>query len=138
MSLEVGSIVSGKITGITDFGAFVELGDGQTGLVHISEVADKFVRDISKFYKVGDSVKVKVIKLGNDKIRLSIKDAVDKNDKSAGPKYNAPFVFRGLNKKEDPKTFEDMLNRFKQSSEEKMSDIKKNLEHKRGSYSKRR
>ncbi|NLM53825.1 MAG: S1 RNA-binding domain-containing protein, partial [Firmicutes bacterium] len=51
MSIDVGSIVEGKVTGITNFGAFVELSNGQTGLVHISEVADAYVKDIKDYLK---------------------------------------------------------------------------------------
>ncbi len=74
MSIEVGSKLQGKVTGITNFGAFVELGEGKTGLVHISEVADKYVKDINDFLSVGDEVTVKVINVQKDgKIGLSIK-----------------------------------------------------------------
>ena len=73
MSLEVGHIVEGKVTGITNFGAFVELGDGKTGLVHISEVADAYVEDIRDFLKEQEVVKVKVINIRDGKIGLSIR-----------------------------------------------------------------
>lgn len=74
MSIEVGSKLQGKVTGITNFGAFVELPDGATGLVHISEVADNYVKDINDHLKVGDQVEVKVINMEKDgKIGLSIK-----------------------------------------------------------------
>jgi S1 RNA binding domain protein len=63
MSLEIGQIVEGKVTGITNFGAFIELPGGQTGLVHISEVADKYVKNVNDFLKQGDLVKVKVLAL---------------------------------------------------------------------------
>ena len=46
MQLEVGQLVEGKITGITNFGVFVEFGEGKTGMVHISEVAQTYVSDI--------------------------------------------------------------------------------------------
>ncbi|HOL78480.1 MAG TPA: S1 RNA-binding domain-containing protein, partial [Clostridiales bacterium] len=59
MQLQVGDIVEGKVTGITNFGAFIELPDGQTGLVHISEVAAEYVKDINQFLKQNDLVKVK-------------------------------------------------------------------------------
>ncbi|MFP7226505.1 S1 RNA-binding domain-containing protein, partial [Priestia filamentosa] len=58
MSIEVGSKVRGKVTGITNFGAFVELSGGQTGLVHISEVADSYVKDINDHLKVGQEIEV--------------------------------------------------------------------------------
>ena len=73
MSIEVGSKLQGKVTGITKFGAFVELPEGTTGLVHISEVADNYVKDINEHLKVGDQVEVKVINVEKDgKIGLSI------------------------------------------------------------------
>lgn len=79
MSIEVGSKVSGKISGITNFGAFVDLGDKKTGLVHISEVSDGFVKDIHDVLTVGDTVTVKVLSVGDDgKISLSIRKAQDK------------------------------------------------------------
>lgn len=77
MQLEVGKIYTGKVTGITKFGAFVELEKGTTGMVHISEVANSFVNDINEHLKDGQEVKVKVMSLGdNGKIALSIKKAL--------------------------------------------------------------
>ena len=79
MSIEVGAKLSGKVSGITDFGAFVDLGDKKTGLVHISEVSNTFVKDIHEVLSVGDEVTVKVLSVSDDgKIGLSIKKAVDK------------------------------------------------------------
>ena len=76
MQLEVGSILEGKVTGITKFGAFVELPDKVTGMVHISEVAATFVKEIRDFVTEGQTVKVKVLSIGEDgKISLSIKKA---------------------------------------------------------------
>ena len=76
MSLSVGSIVEGKVTGITNFGAFVELPEGKTGMVHISEVASVYVKEIKDFVTVGQTVKVKILTIGEDgKISLSIKRA---------------------------------------------------------------
>ncbi|RKJ00605.1 S1 RNA-binding domain-containing protein, partial [Butyricicoccus sp. 1XD8-22] len=66
MSIEVGSKVQGKVTGITHFGAFVELPGGSTGLVHISEVADNYVKDINEHLKVGEEVLVKVLNVEKD------------------------------------------------------------------------
>lgn len=79
MSIEVGNKLQGKVTGITNFGAFVELEGGKTGLVHISEVADNYVKDINDILTVGDEVTVKVMNIGDDgKIGLSIRKAVDR------------------------------------------------------------
>ncbi|WP_225048713.1 S1 domain-containing RNA-binding protein [Lacticaseibacillus kribbianus] len=77
MAVEVGAKVSGKVTGITNFGAFVDLGEGKTGLVHISEVSDAYVKDIHDVLTVGDTVTVKVMSIKDGKIGLSIRKAVD-------------------------------------------------------------
>ncbi|UQS87045.1 S1 domain-containing RNA-binding protein [Nicoliella spurrieriana] len=80
MAIEVGAKIPGKVSGITNFGAFVDLGDHKTGLVHISEVSDGFVKDIHDVLKVGDQVNVKVLKIGDDgKIALSMKQANDEH-----------------------------------------------------------
>lgn len=79
MAIEVGSKLEGKVTGITHFGAFVELPEGGTGLVHISEIADNYVKDVNDHLKLEDKVLVKVINVDKDgKIGLSIKQTVDK------------------------------------------------------------
>ena len=77
MDLEVGKVVEGKVSGITGFGAFVDLGGGKSGLVHISEVSKNYVKDINDHLKIGDNVKVKVMNIEpNGKIGLSIKKAL--------------------------------------------------------------
>ena len=63
MSLEVGSIVEGVVSGITNFGAFISLPENKVGLVHISEVADVYVNDVKDFLKEQDKVKVKVLSI---------------------------------------------------------------------------
>ena len=78
MQLQVGMVTEGKVTGITKFGAFVALPDGKSGLVHISEIANTFVNDVHDYVQDGQTVKVKVIGIGDDgKINLSIKKAED-------------------------------------------------------------
>lgn len=77
MSVAVGAKVSGKVTGITNFGAFVDIGDGQTGLVHISEISDQFIKDIHDVLSVGDEVTVKVMTIKDGKMGLSIRKATD-------------------------------------------------------------
>jgi S1 RNA binding domain protein len=117
MSIEVGSIIEGKVTGITKFGAFVELPSGDTGLVHISEVANTYVKDISSFLKPDDTVKVKVIKVGDDgKIGLSIKQLEETTER-------IEQVSR--------MSFEDQMNKFLRESNERLQDLK-NREAKRG------
>ncbi|CFJ39579.1 MULTISPECIES: S1 RNA-binding domain-containing protein [Brevibacillus] len=120
MGVEIGSKLEGKVTGITKFGAFVELPGGATGLVHISEIADTFVKDIHQFLKVGDVVTVKVLSLREGKIGLSIKKAKEQERPPRSPR-------------ERGEGFEDKLNRFLKESEERQSTRKKNAE-KRGRH----
>ena len=61
MQLEVGSILEGRVTGITKFGAFIELPGGKTGMVHISEVASSYVKEITDYLSMNQMVKVKII-----------------------------------------------------------------------------
>ena len=120
MPVEVGQIVEGKITGITRFGAFVEISEGVTGLVHISEVADSFVKDVNDFLKENDIVKVKVISISADgKISLSIRKTKESS--------------HNRKPRENDLSFEDKLAKFLKDSEEKLLDIKRNHESKRGS-----
>lgn len=85
MQLAIGDILEGKVTGITKFGAFVELGEGKTGMVHISEVSTDYVEDISQYLKKDQVVKVKVINITDEgKISLSIKKAMPARSAGAG------------------------------------------------------
>ncbi|MCG7332021.1 S1 domain-containing RNA-binding protein [Salinicoccus roseus] len=126
MSVEVGSIVKGKVTGIKNFGAFVQLPGGKTGLVHISEVADQYVEDINDHLSVGEEVEVKVLTVGDDgKISLSIKKAKEPKPK---PKPR---------KDPSPEDFEKKLSSFLKDSEDRMSTIKRQTESRRGGRGKK-
>ncbi|MFC7394742.1 S1 domain-containing RNA-binding protein [Scopulibacillus cellulosilyticus] len=134
MSIEVGSKLQGKVSGITNFGAFVDLPGGKTGLVHISEVADRYVKDINEVLSVGDEVTVKVLQVESDgKIGLSIRKAVDKPKPKPRPKGGQ----RGkrFNKEQ---TFEDKMLRFLKDSEDRLSALKRQTESKRGGRGARR
>ena len=135
MELKVGDIVEGKITTITSFGVFVDVGNGNSGMVHISEVARNYVSDIKEHVKVNDVVKVKVLNIGEDgKISLSIKRALppEKNEdaprrerRKAPEKQPIDSTYTWTPKKSEPASFEEMMNRFKQTSDEKFSDLKR-------------
>jgi S1 RNA binding domain protein len=116
MSLAVGQIVEGKVTGITNFGAFVELPNGQTGLVHISEVAEEYVKDVNHFLKQGDLVKVKVLALDKGKIGLSIRQAQPRPERN----------------RQNSISFEDKLAKFIKDSDERQSDLRRSTDSKRG------
>lgn len=136
MELSVGQIVEGKITGITNFGVFVDLGNSKTGMVHISEVASTYVSEIREHVKENDVVKMKVLSISDDgKISLSIKKAAEPQKKEGGYQKSRPIRERASGKpdssyvwtspKSEPQSFEDMMSRFKQTSEEKFSDLKR-------------
>ena len=125
MSIDVGNIVEGKVTGITNFGAFVELSNGKTGLVHISEVADAYVKDIKDFLNENDVVKVKVINMSEGKIGLSIKQVnptKPARERRGGPRRKAA----------SPVDFEERLSRFMKDSDERQTALKKSQDSKRG------
>ena len=140
MQLEIGNIYEGRVKGIAQYGAFVEIQGAGTGMVHISEVANTFVKDVKDHLTVNQTVKVKVLTIGDDgKIGLSIKQASEgegqEQPKPRPPrKESKPNVWEP--KKKTPESelgFEDMLARFKQNSEEKICALKRNNERKNGS-----
>ncbi len=138
VQFEVGMILEGKVTGITNFGAFVTLPENKTGMVHISEISSGFVKDIKDHLTLGQSVKVKIIAIDPaGKLALSIKQTIEVKPKPA-PKAavtNAPPAeFRPYSKSvESGDSFEDMMSRFKKLSDDKLSDFKRASEVKRGS-----
>ena len=113
MQLEVGAVLEGKVTGITKFGAFVELPNGKTGMVHISEVAPTYVKEIRDYVTENQTVKVKVLNIGEDgKISLSMKKAVEQPRPGARPRAvspGRPGNFEWQSSKSDSGSFEDML-----------------------------
>lgn len=131
MLVEVGNIVEGTVAGITNFGAFIQLPDGKTGLVHISEVAEEYVKDIKAHLKENQSVKVRVLSMENGKISLSIKKAMERktNTRSMRP----PLEIDWSRSSTDALSFEDRLAKFMKDSDERMHDLKKSFESKRGS-----
>lgn len=151
MQLEVGTILEGKVSGITKYGVFVDLPDGQTGMVHISEISNTFVREIRDFVTDNQEVKVKVIGV-NDKGKISLSMKAVNPPKSSRPNYqkksddfhrsnnssnrsshsNGPGSFEWTKKPNTASSFEDMMSKFKQTSDEKISDLKKTTESKRG------
>ena len=119
MTLKVGTILEGTVVNITNFGAFVDV-SGKTGLVHISEVSDTYVKDIRQHLKEKDKVKVKVISVDdNGKISLSIKQAMPK--KSSRP---IEVDWQSERTKVNAASFEERLAKFLKESEERIQDIK--------------
>ena len=139
MSLEVGAIVEGEVSGITNFGAFVQLPEVKVGLIHISEVSNVYVKDVREFLKEHDKVKVKVLSIDErGKIGLSIKQLTPppapklkpqrpqvENRERRGPRPQVAKVAPTL-------SFEDKLSKFLKDSDDRMLDLKRNTESKRG------
>ena len=142
MEIEVGQIVKGKVTGITNFGVFVDLGEGKSGLVHISEISQTYVSDVNEYVKENDTVTMKVLSISEEgKISLSIKRAqapqqqeqqprqkfnrTQRQPKAEAPTSFAPPADSWVPKKSESASFEDMMAKFKQASDEKISDLKK-------------
>lgn len=159
MSIEVGSIVDGVVSGITNFGAFINLPENKVGLVHISEVADVYVKDVNDFLKEQDKVKVKVLSVDDKgKIALSVKQAQEKKPEerpqqreqrsfNARPQREsgAPMRHEGLRasggdfRRSSSRfgggsnaSFEDKLSRFLKDSDERLTDLSRKTDSKRG------
>ena len=149
MQVEVGAIVEGKVTGLTNFGAFVSLPDGKTGMVHISEVAPTYVKEIRDYLTENQEVKVKVLSVGDDgRVSLSIKRAMEpeqqrppqRQQRPGGghQRRSSPPVWQGSKPVQTENlSFEDMMARFKQVSDEKITDLKRSSESKHGGFSRR-
>ena len=157
MELQVGSILEGKVTSITKFGAFVALEGGKSGLVHISEIANTFVNDVHEFLQEGQEVKVMVLSAENGKINLSIKKAQPPQERPAAPRpaarpgngpaprsnngsaaprqgYQPRPVNRAPQSAAAPvsaeQSFEDKLKQFMSESDSKLSSVRQYSEHK--------
>ena len=136
MEFGVGSILEGKVTGLTKFGAFVSLPEGKSVLVHISEIAYSYVNDVKDYLKEGQEVKVKVIGIDeNGRINLSIKKAMDPPPRPAGqgrpmgrpmgrPGGHTGGGFRGKPAPAEPASFEDRLKQFMAASDSKLSELR--------------
>jgi len=148
--LEIGKIYNGKVKGITQYGAFVDIDGGGTGMVHISEIANTFVNEIRDHLTENQEVRVKVIGINDaGKVSLSIKKAADNSNQATsgaprqhqkksggeGGSQNRSRANVWEPKKQPPlseMTFEDMMSRFKQTSEERQCDLKRSTDRKNG------
>ena len=141
MGLTVGAVVEGKVKSITNFGAFVALSDGKSGMVHISEVANTYVSDIRQHLTEGQDVKVMVIGVEGGKINLSIKRLEAKPQREEGRPFranpqrtDAPRQMRNApTPPPAPKTadqlFEEKLKAFMSESDSKISSIRQYSDH---------
>lgn len=121
MPVAVGDIVEGTVSGITNFGAFIQLGKGKTGLVHISEISHDYVNDVNDYVKKNEKVKVKVLSITkDDKISLSMRQAQPKRKSS-----NPGQVDFKTDDKVRSMSFEDKMAKFLKDSSENQEQLKK-------------
>lgn len=119
MGLEAGTVLEGVVVKITHYGAFVEFPDGKSGLVHISEIADTYVKDVRDYLKEQERVKVKVLGYNEKgKLDLSVKQALEPAERQARMRAKV--------------SFDEKLAKFLKESEERLLDLKRNTEAKRG------
>jgi len=127
MPVAPGDVIEGKVVRLVKFGVIVELPEGHQGLVHISEIADAYVRDVADYFEEGDAAKVKI--LGTDdrgRLQLSVKQA-----EARQPIHAAAPPMRGLNQPRGPESFEERLSAFMKHSEKRLVDLKRNRDAKR-------
>ena len=151
MELTVGAVLEGKVKTITNFGAFVALGDNKTGMIHISEVANTYVSDIRQHLTEGQDVKVMVIGMDGGKINLSIKRLEAKPQRENAPRQSGNFRPNAAPRREGnapaqnrpvrsaptpppaPKTadqlFEEKLKQFMSESDSKISSSRLYADH---------
>lgn len=119
MPITVGRVVEGTVTGITNFGAFVQLPEGKSGLVHISEISDDYVEKVADYLKKDQKVKVKILSISEDgKISLSIRQAKPKTSNPIEIDWNR------LDEKQKYMSFEDKLSKFLKDSSERQDQLK--------------
>ena len=142
MTIEIGSTIEGTVVKVADYGAIVRLAGGKMGLVHISEVADTFVRDVREFVKENDRINVKVLKVNNKgRYELSAKQAdevaVEVRERMPAPTQQRPHhepyrEYSAEHLERPPVTFEDKLSRYMKDSQERLLDVKRSVDSKRG------
>ena len=138
-TIEVGAIIEGKVTAVKPFGAFVAINESQQGLVHISQIAHTYVKDVNDVLSVGAVVKVKVLSVDPDsgKISLSIKEAAPKpevannprqggnRDRNRGPRQGGGKGSVGQPSRERFNSFEDQMKKWLKHSEENLATLNK-------------
>ncbi len=119
MPVAVGEVVEGTVTGITNFGAFVQLPEGKSGLVHISEISHDYVEKVTDYLKKDQKVKVKVLSISKEgKISLSIRQAKPKTNKPVEIEWGK------TDDKQKFMSFEDKLSKFLKDSNERQDQLK--------------
>lgn len=137
MPIEIGNITKGKIVKVLNFGAIVKLEGGSTGLIHISEIADTYIKDINEYVKENDEVTVKVLRSGKEgRFDLSLKQCLSSDFKHDDISADVN-KYKDNEKKADlvelaQSTFEDRLSKYMKESEERQMELKRHFDSKRG------
>ncbi|MDI6829649.1 MAG: S1 RNA-binding domain-containing protein [Armatimonadota bacterium] len=151
MAIEIGSTVDGVVVKVTEYGAIVRMQGGKTGLIHISEIADTFVRDVKEYFKEHDRVRVRVLSVNSKgRYELSTKQVEQPPQEPTEPQERKKTIERppevidlGPEPESEMETtavaqsFEERLSRFVKESEERLLQLKRNIESKRGNNRKR-
>lgn len=143
MAVEAGQVVRGTVVRLMNYGVLVRLEDGSTGLVHISEIDNNFVRDVADYFQVNDPVIVKVLAFGErGKIELSVKQAVGETpitiegvsdaDGAGDDRAALSASEAAAARREARESFESKMSEYMRSSGERLADLKRNIEMKRG------
>lgn len=148
METNIESTVEGTVIKIAEYGAIVRLQDGKTGLIHISEIADSFVRDIKDFFKEQDRVKVRILNI-NDKGRYELSTKQVEQPVPEPPQSHhhqqrkriervretvnlGPDESASTHHRPSYSTFDDRLSQFLKDSSDRLFDIKRQMESKQG------
>ena len=148
MAVEAGQIVRGSVVRLMNYGVLVRLEDGSTGLVHISEIDNNFVRDVADYFQVNDPVVVKILAFGErGKIELSVKQAVGQAPQAMegaalgadanGDRPAQSPADAAASRREARASFEEKMGEYMRVSGERLADIKRNIETKRGGAKKK-
>lgn len=152
MAVEVGQLAQGTVIRLLPYGVLVRLDDGTTGLVHISEIDQNYVRDVADYFQLNDPVTVRVLRVDDrGKVELSAKQARGEGEPS-GPRYanqngeggeGAPPRGEGgggggsMSRREARASFDEKMREFMAQSGERQADLKRNIENKRGGQKRR-
>jgi S1 RNA binding domain protein len=148
MAVEVGQITQGTVIRLLPYGVLVRLEDGTTGLVHISEIDQNYVRDVADYVQVNDPVTVKILASGEKgKTELSMKQARGENDPPLVPRVREASEDEGeapppppsaQNRREQRASFEEKMRDFMGNSAERLGDLRRNTDNKLGGGRKNR
>lgn len=120
-SVQIGGVVEAEVVKVADFGLYAKLPSGQEGLVHISQIANEFVKNINDYARVGDRIRVKILQNRSGRMELSAKEVEPLKKKSGGASAEQSAQ----------DAFDDKLKKFMIQSERTQADLRRNREARR-------